>query len=160
MKLFNSKYKCHVDLSWFCESFTCPLFSTAFQPFPISCQKGWKIDSYAHGHRIWFNFLTFPHNLNAPSIKVYAVFNQVQSSAQVLLCLFIFMCLVVIFMWLQHRIFFFLSFLVFSKDEFSPNAFYIFFMWYTTSFNDVLLYNGLVINVKFYTQYLLDIFTL
>ncbi|KAI8788831.1 hypothetical protein BgiMline_008309 [Biomphalaria glabrata] len=52
------------------------------KPFPISCQKGWKIDSYAHGHRIWFNFLTFPHNLNAPSIKVYAAFDRVKSSSQ------------------------------------------------------------------------------
>lgn len=55
------------------------------RPFPISCQKGWKIDSFAHGHRIWFNFLTFPHNLNAPSIKVYAVFDVVKSSSQSLL---------------------------------------------------------------------------
>lgn len=55
------------------------------RPFPISCQKGWKIDSYANGHRIWFNFLTIPHNANAPSIKVYAVFGRIQSSSQGLL---------------------------------------------------------------------------
>ncbi|RUS68671.1 hypothetical protein EGW08_023568, partial [Elysia chlorotica] len=54
-------------------------------PFPISCHKGWKIHSYAHGHRIWFNFLTFPHNVNAPSIKVYGVFDCVRSSSQGLL---------------------------------------------------------------------------
>ncbi|KAH9512463.1 hypothetical protein Btru_038475 [Bulinus truncatus] len=52
------------------------------KPFPISCQKGWKIDSFSHGHRIWFNFLTFPHNLNAPFIKVYAAFDRVKSSSQ------------------------------------------------------------------------------
>ncbi|CAG5132766.1 unnamed protein product, partial [Candidula unifasciata] len=55
------------------------------KPFPISCQKGWKIDSYAHGHRIWFNFLTFPYNSHAPSIKVYAVFSVVHSKPQALL---------------------------------------------------------------------------
>ncbi|BFZ11970.1 hypothetical protein BsWGS_15008 [Bradybaena similaris] len=55
------------------------------KPFPISCQKGWKIDSYAHGHRVWFNFLTFPYNSHAPSIKVYAVFSVIHSKPQVLL---------------------------------------------------------------------------
>ncbi|XP_035825709.1 uncharacterized protein LOC101845400 isoform X2 [Aplysia californica] len=55
------------------------------RPFPISNQKGWKIDSYAHGHRIWFNFLTFPHNINAPSIKVFAAFDRIGASSQALL---------------------------------------------------------------------------
>jgi len=55
------------------------------RPFPISNQKGWKIDSYAHGHRIWFSFLTFPHNINAPSIKVFAAFDRIASSSQALL---------------------------------------------------------------------------
>ena len=60
-----------------------PSHLSIFQPFPISNQKGWKIDSYAHGHRIWFSFLTFPHNINAPSIKVFAAFDRIASSSQV-----------------------------------------------------------------------------
>ena len=73
-----------------------------FQPFPVSYQKGWKIHSFIHGHRVWFHFLTFtsssstsPTTSNpsgsipagstssAPCIKVFATFDRVRASAQV-----------------------------------------------------------------------------
>ncbi|KAK7103106.1 uncharacterized protein [Littorina saxatilis] len=70
------------------------------KPFPVSYQKGWKIHSFVHGHRVWFHFLTFTrvpssnHNgghmstsgaSSAPCIKVFASFNRVRASSQSLL---------------------------------------------------------------------------
>ena len=65
------------------------------QPFPVSYQKGWKIHSYMHGHRVWFHFLTFTRAPSgtaggahsgahsAPCIRVFATFDRVRASSQV-----------------------------------------------------------------------------
>ncbi|XP_041351974.1 uncharacterized protein LOC121370654 isoform X2 [Gigantopelta aegis] len=55
------------------------------KPFPVSCQKGWKIDHVSHGHRVWFNFLTVPHNLSTASIKVFSSFCHLRASPQMVL---------------------------------------------------------------------------
>ncbi|XP_046369980.2 uncharacterized protein LOC124144554 isoform X1 [Haliotis rufescens] len=51
------------------------------KPFPVSCQKGWKIHCYVHDHRLWFHFLTIP-NSNTASLKVFAVFSKLRASSQ------------------------------------------------------------------------------
>ncbi|KAL8565137.1 hypothetical protein ACOMHN_003924 [Nucella lapillus] len=80
------------------------LFKNA-KPFPVSYQKGWKIHSFIHGHRVWFHYLTFSrashgghtsssssaaassssHVSSAPCIKVFATFDRIRASAQSLL---------------------------------------------------------------------------
>ncbi|XP_076442058.1 uncharacterized protein LOC143281040 [Babylonia areolata] len=73
------------------------LFKNA-KPFPVSYQKGWKIHSFIHGHRVWFHFLTFSrasHSTqslasnngasSAPCIKVFATFDRIRASTQSLL---------------------------------------------------------------------------
>ena len=57
----------------------------------MSYQKGWKIHSFIHGHRVWFHFLTFTRapscapsgSHSAPCIRVFATFDRVRASAQV-----------------------------------------------------------------------------
>lgn len=61
------------------KQFSCP----RVQPFPVGYQKGWKINSFIHGHRVWFHFLTFTQSPTAPCIKVYAAFDKINASAQV-----------------------------------------------------------------------------
>ncbi|KAK6182597.1 hypothetical protein SNE40_010246 [Patella caerulea] len=56
------------------------------KPFPVSCQKGWKIDNFSHGHRVWFHFLTQPDGhqvLN--NVKVYGAYSKVRASSQFVL---------------------------------------------------------------------------
>ncbi|ESO87743.1 hypothetical protein LOTGIDRAFT_234975 [Lottia gigantea] len=55
------------------------------KPFPVGCQKGWKIDSFAHGHRVWFHFLTKPNNDSLINLKVHAAYSKVRASSQYVL---------------------------------------------------------------------------
>ena len=55
----------------------------SFQPFPVEPHKGWKLNSFLHGHRVWTQEIS-PNNSDL-GLDVFAAYAKVRVPPQVVL---------------------------------------------------------------------------